>query len=88
LSVVQLLLDAGVSVDLLDAQGMTPLQRAVSGGFSKIVSLLVEKGANVNTADADLSTPLHKALFRVAFRRIAFLRMGNTTNQVPSRLRF
>ena len=47
-AVVQLLLDAGASVDPRNREGTTPLQGAATCNDVAIAALLIEKGANVN----------------------------------------
>jgi ankyrin repeat protein len=60
-SVVGLLLDAGVDVNLLDGQGDTALHHAAADGRRDVVEFLIAHGANTNIADKDGKTPLKLA---------------------------
>lgn len=53
--------ESGVSVDLKDSEGRTPLHWAVDRGHSNIAELLVSRNANVNAKDNEGQTPLHYA---------------------------
>ena len=48
--IVQMLLDAGAGVDMLDEWGFTPLMTAAEVGDKQIVILLLEAGADVDRA--------------------------------------
>lgn len=45
------LLDSGIAVDTLDAEGRTPLMYASYNGYTEIIRKLIDKGANVNLQD-------------------------------------
>ncbi|KAK3008537.1 hypothetical protein RJ639_013276 [Escallonia herrerae] len=53
--------ESGVSVDLKDSEGRTPLHWAVDRGHLNITEMLVNKNADVNAKDNDGQTPLHYA---------------------------
>jgi ankyrin repeat protein len=57
-SVIGLLLAAGVEVNLLDGQGETALHHAVADGRRDVVEYLIAHGADVNIAGKDGKTPL------------------------------
>ncbi|XP_043717468.1 acyl-CoA-binding domain-containing protein 1-like [Telopea speciosissima] len=52
---------SGVSVNLKDSDGQTPLHWAVDRGHLNIVELLVSRNADVNAKDNEGQTPLHYA---------------------------
>ncbi|XP_056160247.1 acyl-CoA-binding domain-containing protein 2 [Syzygium oleosum] len=55
-------IEGGVSVNVKDSEGRTPLHWAVDRGHSKVVELLVSKDADVNAKDDEGQTPLHYAV--------------------------
>jgi ankyrin repeat protein len=55
------LLERGVAVDTLDAEGRTPLMYASYNGYTEIIRKLLEKGANVNLQDSYGRTALMMA---------------------------
>jgi ankyrin repeat protein len=55
---LKILLDRGLNVNAKDADGDTPLHRALGVGRTDIVALLLEKHANVNSANNAGETPL------------------------------
>jgi ankyrin repeat protein len=57
-SVVQLLLDVGVDVNLRDGQGDTPLHHASADGRVDMVKFLIMHGADVNAANDKGEMPL------------------------------
>jgi len=64
---VRILLAAGAKPDVLNAEGLTPLQVAVSSDFpalDPIAQTLVENGADLRIADKKAYLPLHRALLR------------------------
>ncbi|XP_027331281.1 acyl-CoA-binding domain-containing protein 1 isoform X2 [Abrus precatorius] len=54
-------IENGVSVNLKDSEGRTPLHWAVDRGHLNVTELLVGKNADVNAKDNDGQTPLHYA---------------------------
>lgn len=54
-------IDDGVSVNLRDSEGRTPLHWAVDRGHLKIVEILINRSADVNAKDNEGQTPLHYA---------------------------
>ncbi|OVA14735.1 Acyl-CoA-binding protein [Macleaya cordata] len=54
-------LESGVSVNLKDSEGRSPLHWAVDRGHLNIVELLLSKNADVNAQDNEGQTPLHYA---------------------------
>jgi len=56
------LLDAGAHVNLVEANGITPLLMAVTNDHMDVARLLVERGADVNAADFWGRTPLFSAV--------------------------
>ncbi|KAK7282546.1 hypothetical protein RIF29_11426 [Crotalaria pallida] len=55
-------IENGVSVNLKDSEGRTPLHWAVDRGHLDVTELLVGKNADVNAKDNDGQTPLHYAV--------------------------
>ncbi|KAJ4951083.1 hypothetical protein NE237_027915 [Protea cynaroides] len=55
------LIDSGVSVNLKDSEGRTPLHWSVDRGHLNIVELLVSRNADVNAKDDEGHTSLHYA---------------------------
>lgn len=55
-------LESGVSVNIKDSEGRTPLHWAVDRGHSNVVELLVSRNADINVKDVDGQTPLHYAV--------------------------
>ncbi|XP_042503883.1 acyl-CoA-binding domain-containing protein 1 isoform X2 [Macadamia integrifolia] len=53
--------DSGVSINLRDGEGRTPVHWAVDRGHLNIVELLVSRNADVNAKDNEGQTPLHYA---------------------------
>lgn len=49
---VKLLIDAGADVNLVSADGRTPLSIATRWGYSAVVKVLLEAGAAVNATDS------------------------------------
>lgn len=55
-------IESGVSVDLKDSEGRTPLHWAVDRGHSGVIELLCSKSADMNAKDNEGQTPLHYAV--------------------------
>ncbi|KAF3432792.1 hypothetical protein FNV43_RR23894 [Rhamnella rubrinervis] len=54
-------IESGVSVNLKDSEGRTPLHWAVDRGHLNMTELLVSRNADVNAKDNEGQTPLHYA---------------------------
>ena len=69
IEIINILLDRGVPVDLMDKTGIQPVHLAVESGSKEVVSFLLNKGANINATVGFTmlmpllpgSTPLHVA---------------------------
>ncbi|XP_033324796.2 uncharacterized protein LOC117219620 [Megalopta genalis] len=59
--IMEKLLDNGISPNVLDDKGQTPLHIACSQGYPEMVQLLLQHGANPNHRDRAGNTPLHLA---------------------------
>ncbi|WP_045738397.1 ankyrin repeat domain-containing protein [Xanthomonas sp. MUS 060] len=59
---IRRLIDLGLPVDAVDAQGCTALLRAAGGGHAAAVDLLLARGANLHHAAASGVTPLSAAV--------------------------
>jgi uncharacterized protein len=64
LDTVELLLDAGVDIDALVADGKDALGLAIFNGHYDVATVLIDNGADVNQADARGFTPLFWAVDR------------------------
>lgn len=62
LETVQLLLDAGASIDSRSTSKTTPFYRAARGGSVEIIRLLYDKGSEVDAKTRDRWTPLMEAV--------------------------
>lgn len=58
------LLQNGVSVDVADNNGFTPLMVASQYGHAMLVAYLIGRGANVSVADKEGDTALHWAAYK------------------------
>lgn len=54
-------IDGGVSVNLKDSEGRTPLHWAVDRGHLNIIELLASRSADINAKDNEGQSPLHYA---------------------------
>ena len=63
-AVVDILLQAGVNFDALDAKGYTPLIVACQYGKTVLAGYLLGRGASLKVTDHDGDTPLHWACFK------------------------
>jgi len=55
---VQVLLDAGESVNYQDEHGFSPLHAAVSYGETEMIEFLLSRGADINLVDEDGDVPI------------------------------
>ena len=63
LQLIELLLDAGASIEARDSEGQTPLHTAVEASRSAtVVEALLDSGADINATDDAGRTPLHIAV--------------------------
>lgn len=79
--VVRALLTAGAEVNAADADGETPLHRAV--GHVELVRALVEAGADVNAGAAAGLTPLHVAVYQGCDRSLELLLNAGADIEAP-----
>jgi ankyrin repeat protein len=59
---VRVLLDAPVSLEVLDDRGLTPLMMPIKYFYLNILRMLLDEGADVNGKDNQGFTPLHMAV--------------------------
>jgi ankyrin repeat protein len=52
---------AGLTSQLLDSDGRTPLSVTIGTGYEAVVKLLLEKGAKLESRDNDGETPMSRA---------------------------
>lgn len=62
LAAVKRMIEAGVYVDVLNAEGETALHEAIDEGHLAIVDYLLKNGANVNFVDHEGEPVLHEAI--------------------------
>ena len=77
LSVVRKLIEAGVSVNAVNAEGATPLSRAARWGHADAVAALLEARADPNAADSAGKRPLDWALAKGFADVAALLKSGH-----------
>lgn len=58
-SIIELLLDLGVEVDIIDKNGMTPFLKACEFGRSKTAQLLLDRNADIHAYDLGRCSALH-----------------------------
>lgn len=63
LDILKELVDYGVSLEVVDKWGYTPLQRASSSGNIEVVQFLLERGANIESKNECGTTALMVATF-------------------------
>ncbi|MGB2578594.1 ankyrin repeat protein [Elusimicrobium simillimum] len=68
LNIIEILLQAGATIEVADAYGFTPLHEAASNADSGKIKLLLEYGANPNAQTTRRRTPLHLAAQMVGSR--------------------
>lgn len=59
--IVELLVNGGANVNIIDQDKCTPLHKAAGGGYHRAVESLIKAGADVNATEYSGSTPLHWA---------------------------
>ncbi|MDO5305663.1 MAG: ankyrin repeat domain-containing protein, partial [bacterium] len=65
LAMVKNLAEAGANVNVVNADGFTPLHAAVESENPEVVRYLLQRGAKINTATVqDGTTPLHTACYK------------------------
>lgn len=65
LAMVKNLAEAGANVNVVNADGFTPLHAAVESEKPEVVRYLLQRGAKINTATVqDGTTPLHTACYK------------------------
>lgn len=73
----EILLDRGVSVNVLNKGRRTPLQLAAEADQAEMIRLLARHGAQLNTQDGKGRTPLHRATYEgCAAAAEALLQLG------------
>ncbi|XP_042208914.1 uncharacterized protein LOC121857104 isoform X2 [Homarus americanus] len=79
--IVEVLLEAGASVNSCTTDMCTPLHRASSHGYSSCVELLLKKNAYVNAQDKSGNTPLHEAArgFHTTVAKMLINKKADTT---------
>lgn len=74
IELVKLLVDKGSDLNLMDMNGIAPLQSLASRGLVKAAELLIEKGADLNIQDKfGLATPLHMASISGHYQMLVLL---------------
>lgn len=61
LQLIEKLVDNGVDVNKINADGIWPLLLACTYGYEEVVKTLIKKGVDVNQANSDGYTALHEA---------------------------
>lgn len=74
LNFVSKCLKSGVSANVLERNGWTPLHSAARSGRVKIISLLIRYKANINAVDKTGRTPLDQAIFNNSSNAINLLK--------------
>lgn len=64
IAVIDLLFEAGVSLDVADQRGCTPLILAAQYGHTSLCCYLMGKGAKPNVCDSEGDNALHWAAFK------------------------
>jgi len=66
-------LAAGIPIDLLAADGLTPLHWALASNDPAIMALLLDRGSPVDVRSAEGATPLMNAVQSGSMQKVAFL---------------
>jgi ankyrin repeat protein len=77
-------LAAGVSVNLVDRAGRTPLWYAAQSGHAHTVQQLMRAGGAVNQADQQRTTPLMAAIYANALPAVAALLEGGASTSLAN----
>ncbi|MCM1002151.1 ankyrin repeat domain-containing protein [Wolbachia pipientis] len=87
LRVAELLLEKGISVDVQNSSGETPLHFAIRHGSKneEIVKFLIQKRANVNAEDQEGFAPLHCAAYYKAIEIVRSLLEGQAITDVQNK---
>ncbi|MDO8683286.1 MAG: ankyrin repeat domain-containing protein [Armatimonadota bacterium] len=87
IGVAEALIEAGLSVDVKDNNGVTPLFQAVYWNRREIVELLLSKGADVNAKAKDGQAPLFDAdsveIAKMLLDKGADVNVGDTDGEKP-----
>ncbi|KAF7129983.1 hypothetical protein RHSIM_Rhsim10G0026300 [Rhododendron simsii] len=70
---MDMLLENGLHIDLVDKDGLTALHTAIIGKKEPVISHILRKGANPNVADQDGASPLHYAVQVGAMQTVKLL---------------
>ncbi|KAG5527312.1 hypothetical protein RHGRI_028268 [Rhododendron griersonianum] len=70
---MDMLLENGLHIDLVDKDGLTALHTAIIGKKEPVISHILRKGANPNVADRDGASPLHYAVQVGAMQTVKLL---------------
>lgn len=70
---IDMLLENGLHIDLVDKDGLTALHTAVIGKKEPVVSHILRRGANPNVTDQDGASPLHYAVQVGAMQTVKLL---------------
>ena len=70
---VELLLDDGTFVNIVDEGGWTPLAWAAFYGRCKVIELLLGRGANIDAASKKMRTPLMAASYMGRYKTVELL---------------
>ncbi|KAJ8668005.1 hypothetical protein QAD02_009668 [Eretmocerus hayati] len=62
IAIIELLINAGIPVDVMNSGGITPLYCALDIGNVQLVEYLIQAGANVNMIDASGGNSIHHAI--------------------------
>lgn len=73
LEMVEILLDRGANIDIIDFEGWTALMEAAYFNNIDIAKLLIDRNANVNVVDSEGNTALSLAKGRGNFQIVEFL---------------
>ena len=75
----------GVSVNLKDSNGRTPLIIASDAGKNRVISILLDQGANLNEQDSDGNTALHLAAMKGYSRVVSDLISSGANSNIKNK---